>query len=112
KRLLIHTIGFTLGLLMRRLIGVGTRRGLQGRVHALVGVLPTLTRARATGHWLSSRLVSTQERVSIARYERILVDARAQSSRVFTSVSAASVRQQRVHHRRAEAWPDSDRLRA
>src|SRR5262249_20753017 len=90
KRLLIHTIGFTPRLLLRRLIGVGTRRGVQGRGHAVPWLLLTLTRARATGHWLSSRLVSTQERVSIARYERILVDARAQSSRVFTSVSAAS----------------------
>ena len=31
KRLLIHTGGFNLGLLMRQLIGVGTPRGLQGR---------------------------------------------------------------------------------
>ena len=30
KRLLIHTGGFNLGLLMRQLIGVGTPRGLQG----------------------------------------------------------------------------------
>jgi hypothetical protein len=76
KRLLIHTSGFNLGLLMRRLIGVGTSRGLQGRVHALLGLLLMLTRAlwRLTaGHWLSSRLVSTQERVSIGRYERALI---------------------------------------
>ena len=31
KRVLIHAGGFNLGLLMRRLIGVGTPRGLQGR---------------------------------------------------------------------------------
>jgi hypothetical protein len=30
KRLLTHTSGFNLGLLMRQLIGVGTPRGLQG----------------------------------------------------------------------------------
>ena len=30
--LLIHTGGFNLGLLMRQLIGVGTPRGLQGRL--------------------------------------------------------------------------------
>jgi hypothetical protein len=30
KRLLIHTAGFNLGLLMRQLIGVGTPRGLRG----------------------------------------------------------------------------------
>jgi hypothetical protein len=32
KRLLIHVSGFNLGLLMRQLIGVGTPRGLQGRL--------------------------------------------------------------------------------
>jgi hypothetical protein len=30
KRLLIHTSGFNLGLLVHQLIGVGTPRGLQG----------------------------------------------------------------------------------
>ena len=34
KRLLIHVCGFNLGLLMRRLTGVGTPRSLQGRVLA------------------------------------------------------------------------------
>ena len=42
KRLLIHTGGFNLGLLMRQLIGVGTPRGLQGRVNALVAALLAL----------------------------------------------------------------------
>src|SRR2546425_2989982 len=32
KRLLIHAGGFNLGLVMRHLIGIGTPRGLQGRV--------------------------------------------------------------------------------
>lgn len=39
KRVLIHAGGFNLGLLMRRLIGVGTPRGLQGRPHAVVAAL-------------------------------------------------------------------------
>lgn len=39
KRLLIHAGGFNLGLLMRQLTGVGTPRGLQGR---LVGVMAAL----------------------------------------------------------------------
>jgi len=43
KRVLIHTSGFNLGLMMRRLIGVGTPRGLQGRVAALI--------ARTGGVW-------------------------------------------------------------
>jgi transposase len=46
KRLLIHTAGFNLGLLMRRLIGVGTPRGLQGRLIAVIATLWTLIRVR------------------------------------------------------------------
>lgn len=42
KRLLIHAGGFNLGLIMRQMIGVGTPRGLQGRVAALVGALLAL----------------------------------------------------------------------
>ena len=38
KRLLVHTGAFNLGLLMRTLIGVGTPRGLQGRMAAVWGV--------------------------------------------------------------------------
>jgi len=36
KRLLIHIGGFNLGLLMRQLIGVGTPRGLQSRIAAIL----------------------------------------------------------------------------
>ena len=36
KRLLIHICGFNLGLLMRKLFGVGTPRSLQGRSTALL----------------------------------------------------------------------------
>ena len=39
KRLLIHAGGFNLGLIMRQLIGIGTPRGLQGRVAAVVGTV-------------------------------------------------------------------------
>lgn len=42
KRLLVHVGGFNLGLLMRTIIGVGTPRGLQGRLAALVTVLVAL----------------------------------------------------------------------
>jgi transposase len=45
KRLLIHAGGFNLGLLMRRLIGVGTPRGLQGRRVAAVAALMVLIRS-------------------------------------------------------------------
>ncbi|GAC1667883.1 MAG: transposase [Candidatus Dormibacteraceae bacterium] len=41
KRLLIHTGAFNLGLLMRTLIGVGTPRGLQGRLTAVLALVVT-----------------------------------------------------------------------
>jgi transposase len=42
KRVLIHTGGFNLGLIMRQLIGVGTPRGLQGRVAVVIALLLAL----------------------------------------------------------------------
>jgi transposase len=39
KRLFVHIGGFNLGLLMRTLIGVGTPRGLQGRLTAVVAMI-------------------------------------------------------------------------
>lgn len=42
KRLLIHAGGFNLGLLIRSILGVGTPRGLQGRLAALLAVISTL----------------------------------------------------------------------
>ena len=42
KRLLVHSSGFNLGLLMRKLLGVGTPRGLQGFVSAIVSLIVTL----------------------------------------------------------------------
>ena len=41
KRVLAHAGAFTLGLVMRALIEVGTPRGLQGRVAALLATLAT-----------------------------------------------------------------------
>jgi transposase len=45
KRVLVHTAGFNLGLIMRQLIGVGTPRGLQGRVVAILATLVALVAA-------------------------------------------------------------------
>ncbi len=45
KRLLIHAGGFNLGLVMRHLIGVGTPRGLQGRLAAIIATLWVLVGA-------------------------------------------------------------------
>jgi transposase len=42
KRILVHVSGFNLGLLMRRLIGVGTPRGLQGRLAVLIALVVNL----------------------------------------------------------------------
>jgi transposase len=67
KRLLIHTGGFNLALLMRQLIGVGTPRGLQGRLLAVVATLLALVRAlgrRLTRHRPTLRHASPLERRS------------------------------------------------
>ena len=56
KRVLVHTGGFNLGLLMRRLTGVGTPRSLQGRVATLLGALIDLLRnpwGLLPDHWVS-----------------------------------------------------------
>mgnify|MGYP003548038807 CR=1 FL=1 len=42
KRLLIHAGGFNLGLIMRPIFGVGTPRGLQGRLAAAMAVVIAL----------------------------------------------------------------------
>jgi len=44
KRVLVHASGFNLGLVMRRLLGVGTPRGFQGRVAALIAALVHVSR--------------------------------------------------------------------
>ena len=45
KRLLIHAGGFNLGLIMRQLIGLGTPRGLQGRLGILIARVLVLVAA-------------------------------------------------------------------
>ncbi len=42
KRLLVHTGGFNLGLLMRTRFGIGTPRGLQGRLGVVVALVVAL----------------------------------------------------------------------
>jgi transposase len=71
KRLLIHAGGFNLGLLMRRLIGIGTPRGLQGRCVAALVALLTLIRTlweTVTCHWSPVRLFSRRKPLSIASH--------------------------------------------
>ena len=65
KRLLIHAGGFNLGLVMRHLIGIGTPRGLQGRVAAVLatlGVLMGVVRRRLTTISSSHRLIPAVRR--------------------------------------------------
>ena len=50
KRLLVHIGGFNLGLLMRTLIGVGTPRGLQGQLAAVMALVMTL-RTQVVDAW-------------------------------------------------------------
>ena len=59
KRLLIQTSAFNLSLLMRTLIGVGTPRGLQGRLAAVWALVVALwtpdARSRAPGWYRRAR---------------------------------------------------------
>jgi transposase len=60
KRLLIHAGGFNLGLVMRHLIGLGTPRGLQGRLAAVIAaffVFMGTTRRHLVAIWASHRLI-------------------------------------------------------
>jgi hypothetical protein len=79
KRLLIHTSGFNLGLVMRQLIGFGTPRGLQGRLSALVAALLALIgslTALATRHRRLIRRISPLRRRAIARPGDMLISVR------------------------------------
>jgi transposase len=60
KRLLIHAGGFNLGLVMRQLIGLGTPRGLQGRLAAIFDTLWVFisTASRALTAISASRLIA------------------------------------------------------
>jgi len=57
KRLLIHVAGFNLGLVMRRLFGVGTARGLQGLRGRVLAWILTL--------WMALRQLLTPRRLDI-----------------------------------------------
>lgn len=82
KRLLIHAGGFNLGLLVRQLIGVGTPRGLQGRLIAVIATLLALGRAlaeRVTSHGPTSRDVSVLERRLRAPFPTVYIGVRNMS---------------------------------
>ena len=65
KRLLIHVGGFNLGLLMRRLVGTGKPRGLQGSwaafcafIRALIGLCAAVCRPSRGRQRLRARIVA------------------------------------------------------
>ena len=68
KRVLIHAGGFNLGLVMRHLIGLGTPRGLQGRLAAYLATLLVLmgaARRRFAAISASPRLITaTRDRLT------------------------------------------------
>ena len=78
KRLLIHAGGFNLGLVMRHVIGVGTPRGLQGRLAALIATLLVL-------------IGTPPRRSSVIRVvARLIAGMRARRTRPRTLSSAAT----------------------
>jgi transposase len=79
KRLLIHTGGFNLGLLMRQLIGVGTPRGLQGRLVTVLATIRSLICSVwgvVTGHERPVHRVSPIERRSITKLDAVPIGVR------------------------------------
>jgi transposase len=70
KRLLIHTGGFNLGLLMRILFGVGTPRSLQGRAAAFLAFVWCLIRLAETSGTRSGPRTDLQGRS--VTYSRIV----------------------------------------
>jgi transposase len=109
KRLLIHAGGFNLGLLMRQLIGVGTPRGLQGRLIAVVTTLALLTRSLwdlVTGDrrpvpvdglakaWLIQISTRTMKGVTAAEY-RFLPGATRYILKLFEELATAGERRLR-----------------
>lgn len=65
KRLLIHAGGFNLGLVMRHLIGIGTPRGLQGCVAAILVTLLALI--HVVQHWFVA--IATLSRLIVVTHE-------------------------------------------
>jgi transposase len=65
KRVLLHVSGFNLGLVMRRLFGVGTPRGLQGRLAAAIMLVVSVLEALQTAlrpYGLASPAISDPSR--------------------------------------------------
>jgi transposase len=69
KRLFVHIGGFNLGLLMRTLIGVGTPRGLQGRLATLTALVMTL-RTQVVDFWRHHQTPSADHSTGFTPHHR------------------------------------------
>ena len=75
KRVLVHASGFNLGLVMRRLLGLGTPRGFQGHLAALIAVLVSVSHAITVLVIARSAVSRHHNRWLIARLPQILLTA-------------------------------------
>ena len=94
KRLLIHAGGFNLGLVMRHLIGIGTPRGLQGRVAAVLATFRGAHGRRPTSAHHDFVVASTHP-------------GRARSARVTGHVCRQLVSGDHLHHGLLRRFSDS-----
>jgi transposase len=76
KRVLVHASGFNLGLVMRRLVGVGTPRGLQGRLAAWIALLVSVYRAITGGVIAPSTVHHQRARSLTARPRQLMSEVR------------------------------------
>ena len=81
KRLLIHTGGFNLGLVMRRLFGSGTPRGLQGR---LATVLATVFALLGAARRRITRIVVSHRFMTVTRSRPTSTPSATNSSAIAT----------------------------
>jgi transposase len=73
KRILLHAAALNLGLLMRTLFGVGTPRGLQGRVAALFVVVWSLvTTSETLWAWFRSWYRSTTANLPLHSFRKVV----------------------------------------
>jgi transposase len=81
KRLVVHIGGFNLGLLMRTLLGVGTPRGLQGRLGAMLAMLVALI----AGRWRDAVAASADRSPRGARQRRFELPSVSASGGLLTT---------------------------
>ena len=101
KRVLVHVSGFNLGLVMRQLLGVGTPRGLQGRLAALIAVLVSIYHAITVVVIARSAVPRHRNRWLIARLPPILLTTGRLESGTFVAVGTTVTR--RPPHRSVRA---------